>query len=592
MGPPAPNSSMESLAKMKHRWPIMLLAAVLLSCAPEPAPEEVDEAEKTKMSSEAELELHGEVNAEQSEDAATPVEALAARGSSSVTEADGEALLDRLPETRISRLLPGQDRQEVTGRGEITRRGELEDAPVEANGASRDARREDAATAAGAAAVDRAPRPRSATAEAPGAVPQVTGQLVDKKLRYVRIFYGTNRARTDRCLGTANVRWNDLGPCRPNHFYAIVPAEKSAADSGLEVGTLAVTFPPGHRAGRIERPLKVFSFTLREDPDDHVMISELDSRARDYPSWVRDLKNTGRTQAFIYVHGFGTTFDEAARRAAQVAFDLDFDQEDDFRGVPMMYSWPSNGKKKSPTAYASDYDRAIAEDTAFNQFLDLVKTDAGIDRVHMIAHSMGSLVVAGALERRTRPPEPIISQLALAAPDIPAALFEERFLKVLPEFAERVTLYVSDSDKALIASSKLRLSEPRAGQVKGGLLEASSSVKHFDGINASDLPTDFLAHSYWANNDSMLSDIYCLLKGVPAEQRPLLMLAGVAWSFKSPELLRALDTSVCTASVALSLPPTEDDSSWSWWLSGLALLALLLVVSLILRARLRRRRPG
>ncbi len=268
----------------------------------------------------------------------------------------------------------------------------------------------------------------------------------------------------------------------------------------------------------------------------------------------------------------------------------DFDQQDDFRGVPMMYSWPSNGRA-SPTAYASDYDRALAEDRAFNHFLTLVKTDAGIDHVHVIAHSMGNLVVASALERRSpRPPQPIVSQLVLAAPDIPAPLFEQRFLQVLPELAERVTLYVSDQDKALILSSELRKGDPRAGQVEGGLLVASSTVKSFDGIDASDLPTDFLRHSYWANNESMLSDIYCLLKGAPPERRPLLLLTGAVWRFRPLNELKKLKAGDCAPPTFLQLiSDPNSGKNTVFWIRVLIIVALAFpVVFFVLRRRARR----
>lgn len=43
-------------------------------------------------------------------------------------------------------------------------------------------------------------------------------------------------------------------------------------------------------------------------------------------------------RAFIFVHGFNNSFEDAARRTAQIAFDVKFD------GVPLFYSWPSKGK--------------------------------------------------------------------------------------------------------------------------------------------------------------------------------------------------------------------------------------------------------
>jgi esterase/lipase superfamily enzyme len=383
--------------------------------------------------------------------------------------------------------------------------------------------------------------------------------LVDKTLRFVRLFYGTNRARTPACVRLAATRWDAPGECLPGAYYGGFPAENPGDGSeGLEVGTLKVTFPPGHQTGKIERPFQVFSISLRdEDPDRDVVISELRSYA-DAAAWARDLKATGRDQAFIYVHGFQTSFDQAAQRAAQLAYDLDFDLEADFRGVPMLFSWPSRG---ALDAYAVDSDIAENSAEAFNRFLDLVKKDAGIRRVHVIAHSMGNRVVTEALyDARDRHPAPRVDQLVLAAPDVMARRFKDRFLRTLPKLASRVTLYVSDRDRALNASSDIRKGEPRAGQVAGGLLEASRGVERFDAINASTLESDFLGHGYYANHGSMLGDIYCLLKGTPAQGRPLLALAGTAWQFRPPRELATLDPVPCAAVAAATpgAPRTPD----------------------------------
>ena len=376
--------------------------------------------------------------------------------------------------------------------------------------------------------------------------------LVDKTLRFVRVFYGTNRERTPACVRLAATRWDAPGACLPAAYYGGLPADNPGDGSeGLEVGTLKVTFPPSHETGKIERPFQVFSISLRdEDPDRDVVISELRSYA-DAAAWARDLKATGRDQAFIYVHGFQTSFDQAARRAAQLAYDLDFDLEADFRGVPMLFSWPSRG---ALDAYGVDYDASFESIDAFNRFLDLVKKQAGIRRVHVIAHSMGNRVVTEALYARGELPEPLVDQLILAAPDVWASRFRNRFLRTLPKLASRVTLYVSDRDRALVASSRIRKDEPRAGQVAGGLLEASRGVERFDAINASTLDSDFLGHGYYANHGSMLGDIYCLLKGTPAQGRPLLALAGTAWQFRPPQELASLDPVPCAAAVAAATP--------------------------------------
>jgi hypothetical protein len=69
--------------------------------------------------------------------------------------------------------------------------------------------------------------------------------------------------------------------------------------------------------------------------------------------------------------------------------------------------------------------------------------------------------------------------------------------------------------------------------VDGGLLDVD--VDRLDVIDASLLETDFLSHDYYASNNSMLSDIYSLLKRIPADQRPLLRPAGHAFRFVTGE---------------------------------------------------------
>jgi esterase/lipase superfamily enzyme len=389
------------------------------------------------------------------------------------------------------------------------------------------------------------------------------------------------------CVQMAATRWDKLDRCRPNDYYGGLPADdQGTGTQGLEVGTLEVTFPPGHARGKIERPLQVFSFSLsEEDPEEHVIISELRSFGADHAAWVRELGAAGRDDAFIYVHGFETTFDQAARRAAQLAYDLDFDLQEDFRGVPMMFSWPSRGGIK---AYAADYDASFESIDAFNLFLDLVKKQAGIRRVHVIAHSMGNRVVTEALYAR-RQREPLVDQLVLAAPDVWASRFRNRFLRALPGFAARVTLYVSDHDRALITSREIREGEARAGEVAGGLLEASRGVDRFDAINASLLRTDVLGHGYYASQGSMLGDVYCLLKGAPAKGRPLLVLAGAGWQFRPPEELERLSPTPCVAAVVPAAPVTVPPA-FPWPSVGAAVIAGAALLLLALRWR-RRNRP-
>lgn len=411
-------------------------------------------------------------------------------------------------------------------------------------------------------------------------------------LKSVQVFYGTNRVRADACEPQQRVAWD--GPssaCHPIGFYRSAPAMVSPGRSDeLEVGTLTVTLPPGHVTGQVERPLSVLSFQLRgEDPMRDVVISDLRSVGTDYDAWLDEVKQAAREDggagkdAVIYVHGFNVSFENAARLAGQLAADLDF------AGVPMMYSWPSNGGLLS---YVADYDAALDATEAFNHFLDLVNLEkSGVRRVHVIAHSMGNWLVANALRERwlrqgtsalARKP---IEQLVLAAPDVWADRFRERFLATLPKLAAQVTLYVSDGDRALQTSKTLRDDRPRVG-LREGLRALHLDAVHpegFDAVDATGLPSDFLDHSYYASNQSMISDIYCVLLGSPANRRQLIEQAGPWWQFKADR------TGVAAGSCAPGSAPTgtaqgplvtpatppepvaagASSTAW-WWLAAIA----------------------
>ena len=47
-----------------------------------------------------------------------------------------------------------------------------------------------------------------------------------------------------------------------------------------------------------------------------------------------------KKEAVVFIHGFNVTYDAAAKRAAQLAYDMNYG------GVPVLYSWPSAGKTR------------------------------------------------------------------------------------------------------------------------------------------------------------------------------------------------------------------------------------------------------
>ena len=133
----------------------------------------------------------------------------------------------------------------------------------------------------------------------------------------VRVLYATDRNRTPK----------------------LKPAKMFGDDRGiLSYGHCDVSIPRDHRMGVLEKP-SIWRLEFREDPAKHVVLLETVVRTKD--DYFQDLEDrihaSEKNSAFLFVHGYNVTFEDAARRTAQMAYDLAFE------GVPVFYSWPSQG---------------------------------------------------------------------------------------------------------------------------------------------------------------------------------------------------------------------------------------------------------
>jgi esterase/lipase superfamily enzyme len=302
----------------------------------------------------------------------------------------------------------------------------------------------------------------------------------------VRVFYGTNRART--------------GDSKPSQFYGKARGE-------LEYGYLDVTMPRAHEEAQLETEPRWVAYTFGSDPAalraqyvllDKITPLETSEFAR---ALHQQISESRFKDVFIFVHGFNNTFEDAARRAAQMAYDLDFD------GTPMLYSWPSQG---SATAYAIDEAAVGISGRRLADFMETVVARSGAQRIHLIAHSMGNRALIEALQTylARRAPENrrhIFGQIVFTAPDVDRDYFTDA-IQSLTEAAERITLYASDNDYALRSSQFLH-GAPRAGTA-GDVIVKLAGV---DSIDMSSVPADALGHSYFAANAGAIFDIFRLL---------------------------------------------------------------------------------
>ncbi len=301
----------------------------------------------------------------------------------------------------------------------------------------------------------------------------------------VRIFYATDRKQA--------------GDKQAPEYIGV----RSQTNS-LSYGSCDVSIPASHTLAEIERP-SVWKFEYHADPEKHMVLQKITPESRDafFDQVSTAVSSSPDKDAFVFIHGYNVTFEDAAIRTAQLAYDFGF------KGAPILYSWPSRG---SLLGYLAD-EVTIEESTdSFKHFLQDVANNTGASVVHVIAHSMGNRAALAALSQLAGdahfPNYAKFSTIVFAAPDVDTDVFISSVAQIRKPRTQ-ITLYVSDHDQALAASHLLFHKAYRAGE--GG--SHSIVLPNMDTVDVSHLSADALGHSYFADNRDVVRDVFEFLKG-------------------------------------------------------------------------------
>lgn len=312
----------------------------------------------------------------------------------------------------------------------------------------------------------------------------------DEKDKLYRVWYGTNRQ-----------------PVVENGKVVDYDNNRGMQTS---YGICDVHIPKHHKIGSVGSPW------WRRWPkfweDDQLLLKRVESLAEE--AFWESIGQLFRSQdeaervLLIYVHGYKTTFQDAAIRTAQLGIDLGV------KGASAFFSWPSKGHLMG---YSADEAAIEASEGALGNFILEMANRSGANKVHLIAHSMGN---RGVLRAFTRTVGKVASslkipfgQVFLAAPDIDVDLFKQ-LAYAYPKLANRTTLYVSQKDKALLSSGILH-DYPRAGFVP-----PVTVVNDVDTIEVTSIDLSFLGHGYVAEAKSVLTDMHQLMEsGTPPSRR-------------------------------------------------------------------------
>jgi esterase/lipase superfamily enzyme len=192
--------------------------------------------------------------------------------------------------------------------------------------------------------------------------------------------------------------------------------------------------------------------------------------------------------------------------------------------VPILYTWPAG--RGGPSGYI--YDRESGEFTVYH-LKNLIRSLSGIPeikRIHMIAHSRGTDVLSSAIRELTlvargageTPSDKFRnSHVVLAAPDLDMDVVSQRIVaEQLGRDTKNITVYTSQSDKAIGLAERFFKSAARIGRLAIGDLQADdlAGIDKFEGVSFIDLREGEggTGHGYFHSNPAASSDLILLMR--------------------------------------------------------------------------------
>jgi esterase/lipase superfamily enzyme len=379
-------------------------------------------------------------------------------------------------------------------------------------------------------------------------------------IRKVDVFYGTNRQVNRLSMFGSRLRWGAFGVALGCTMFCIVGFAKKRAiayavvalvgllgltamardsldmafwfphrtkiysgeySDEIKLGVCQVTIPKNHVPGELESPSFLMRMEVKWDPEKHIVLTNTQPLEREeFYSQLHSCMDRSGKNLLVFVHGYNVSFEDAARRTAQMAADLQFP------GAPVFFSWPSHNDWYR---YPDDAENIQASVKQIRSFLEQIARESKAESINLVAHSMGSVGLTQALAGLSSR-EPLFNQVVLAAPDIDATVFREEIAPRITKTAKRVTLYTSQTDLALLASRYFNAGD-RVGDSSRGVL----SIPGIEVIDATEIDSSLLGHSYYGGNIQVLDDIANLFRNKPLTDRKYLEYHADAmpphWSF-------------------------------------------------------------
>ena len=175
--------------------------------------------------------------------------------------------------------------------------------------------------------------------------------------------------------------------------------------------------------------------------------------------------SSGARDVLIYVHGFNQTFETAVLDAARLSDGIKF------HGDTLAFAWPSKAKLLD---YGYDRDSAMWSRDALEKVLDGLMASPTVGRLHIVAHSIGTMLTMEALRQlyahQGDAAADRLGAVVFAAPDIDMDVFTSSVDHIGP-IARKITLLTATNDRALAVSRWMAGGMTRVGAAQKAQLE-------------------------------------------------------------------------------------------------------------------------
>jgi esterase/lipase superfamily enzyme len=346
---------------------------------------------------------------------------------------------------------------------------------------------------------------------------------IDSKGTAVKDGYKREKCATNYCYQTVCFA-GALKPTAPIKVGRKILAQfLSEYQETISYGCSKVSLPRLKRRGAF-----VFNAPVNKDGFDvqkreyEIVIDQIDVLSKEeFQSVLKTAAASSPSNMTLFVHGYNTTFNQALARAAQLAYDTGTD------GPILLFAWPA---ADDWSHILEAMDNVGEMEPVLVEFLKFLAQQGVIDRINIIAHSLGAKLVLDTLSKSDSWIYKSLGQIILGSPVITTARLKHLASK-LGSRVDRITIFCSTDDRPIWAAQQ-SFSQPLVAACEGleelSLYSANGDFIDYDSnaeykqkvpIDVIDITSSYACgmlgiectHARYASNASILQDIAAIL---------------------------------------------------------------------------------